>query len=75
MRCYHGLFLCSQFQLRTGSVSLGNGSGKVFTWFSAFSSTDGLVVWFGIGVTYLRLYKGLKAQGIDRKTLPFAPRV
>lgn len=56
-------------------MTLGNSSGVVFTWLSNFSATAGLVTWFGIGVTYLRFYKGMKAQGIDRRTLPFAPRV
>lgn len=27
--------------------------------------------WFCIAVTYIRFHKGLKAQGIDRKSLPF----
>ncbi|KAF8431958.1 amino acid permease [Boletus edulis BED1] len=55
-------------------MTLGNSSGIVFTWLSNFTATAGLVTWFGIGVTYLRFYKGMKAQGIDRKKLPFAPR-
>lgn len=35
------------------------------------TSIAGLMSWFGIFVTYLRFYKGMKAQGIDRSTLPF----
>ena len=31
----------------------------------------GLSSWFGISVTYIRFHRGLKAQGIDRRTLPF----
>ena len=31
----------------------------------------GLSSWFAIGVTYLRFRKGLKAQGIDRRSLPY----
>jgi yeast amino acid transporter len=27
--------------------------------------------WFGIGVTYIRFYQGMKAQGYDRKKLPY----
>lgn len=34
----------------------------------------GLVTWFGISVTYLRFYAGLKAQGYDRSTLPYSSR-
>jgi amino acid transporter len=56
-------------------LTVKSGSDRVFGWLSGFCATAGLVTWFGIGVTYLRFYKGMKAQGIDRRTLPFAPRV
>ena len=32
----------------------------------------GLITWFGISVTYIRFYKGFKAQGFDRSNLPYA---
>ena len=35
----------------------------------------GLSNWFGIAITYLRYYKGVKAQGVDRKKMPFASRL
>ena len=47
------------------------GSGKVFTWFANMTAIAGLLTWFGIAYTYIRFYAGMKAQGIDRKTLPF----
>jgi amino acid transporter len=71
---YVAVGVCSCFAF-LAYMTLGNSSGVVFTWLSNFSATAGLVTWFGIGVTYLRFYKGLKAQGIDRNALPFAPRV
>ena len=43
----------------------------MFGWFAAMTSVAGLVTWFGISVTYIRFYAGLKAQGIDRAKLPF----
>ncbi|KAF8550181.1 amino acid permease [Imleria badia] len=66
--------VCSCFAL-LAYLTIKEGPGKVFAWFSGFSSTAGLVTWFGIGVTYLRFYEGLKAKRIDRKTLPFASRI
>jgi len=48
------------------------GSGKVFNWFANMTSVAGLMTWFGISLTYLRFYAGMKVQGIDRKTLPFS---
>ncbi|KAF8431912.1 amino acid permease [Boletus edulis BED1] len=65
--------VCSCFAL-LAYLTIGDGSGKVFIWFSGFSSTAGLVTWFGIGVTYLRFHKGLQVQGIERSKLPYAPR-
>lgn len=35
----------------------------------------GLMTWFGISFTYLRFYKGFKAQGFDRSKLPFASKL
>lgn len=71
---YVAVGVCSCFAF-LAYMTLGTSSGIVFTWLSNFSATAGLVTWFGIGVTYIRFYKGLQAQGIDRKTLPFAPGV
>lgn len=50
------------------------GSGRVFGWFSNMTAIAGLMTWFGIAFTYLRFYAGLKAQNIDRTTLPFYSR-
>ncbi|KAJ7688439.1 amino acid permease-domain-containing protein [Mycena rosella] len=53
-------------------MSVTSGSGKVFGWFSNMTSVAGLMTWFGICLTYIRFYEGMKAQGYDRKHLPFA---
>jgi len=39
------------------------------------TSVAGLLTWFGISVTYIRFYAGMKVQGIDRRKLPFASRL
>lgn len=78
---------CSAFSF-LAFMSVKSGSSKVFQWFvnlvSLFfalfnmmpiflkSSIAGLMTWFGIGITYIRFYAGLKAQGYDRKKLPYA---
>jgi len=67
--------VCSCFAF-LAYLAVQAGPATVFNWLSGFSATAGFITWFSIGVTYLRFYKGMKAQGIDRKTfLPFAPRV
>ena len=39
--------------------------------FVNMTSVAGLISWFGICVTFLRFYAGMKAQGMDRKKLPY----
>lgn len=46
-------------------------SATVFNWFVSLSTVSGLITWACICITYLRFYAGLKAQGIDRNTLPW----
>ncbi|KIK97918.1 hypothetical protein PAXRUDRAFT_24437 [Paxillus rubicundulus Ve08.2h10] len=50
-------------------MAVGNSSGVVFTWFSSTTTTCGLTTWFGIDVTYLRSYKGMRV--FDRRKLPY----
>jgi amino acid transporter len=52
-------------------MSLGSTAGVVFGYFANLTASAGLLTWWGICVTYTRWYAGLKAQGIDRKTLPY----
>ena len=53
-------------------MGIKSGSGKVFGWFANMTAIAGLMTWFGIAVTYVRFYAGMKAQGFDRKKLPFS---
>lgn len=43
----------------------------VFNYFANLTSSCGLLTWFGILITYIQWHKGTKAQGFDRKSLPF----
>ena len=52
-------------------MGIKSGSGRVFGWFANLTAVAGLMTWFGISLTYLRFYKGMKAQGMDRSQLPF----
>ncbi|KAG2117922.1 amino acid permease/ SLC12A domain-containing protein, partial [Suillus discolor] len=52
-------------------MAVSSSAGSVFKRFSNMSAIAGLMTWFGISVTYLRFYKGMQVQGIDRKTLPY----
>ncbi|KAF7355053.1 Amino acid permease [Mycena sanguinolenta] len=65
------LIFCSSFAC-LAYMGITSGSNKVFTWFSNMTSIAGLMTWFGICVTYIRFYGGMKVQGYNRKDLPFA---
>ncbi|KAF8211435.1 amino acid permease/ SLC12A domain-containing protein [Mycena galopus ATCC 62051] len=65
------LLFCSAFAL-LAYMGIQSSSERVFTWFSNMTSVAGLMTWFGISLTYLRFYKGMKVQGYERKELPFA---
>lgn len=68
---YVAILTCSLF----GGLSymgINSGSGTVFGWFANMTAIAGLATWFGIAVTYIRFYKGFKAQGLDRSKLPYA---
>jgi len=65
------IVFCSLFST-LAYMGVTAGSGTVFTWFTSMTAIAGLMTWFGICVTYLRFYKGMKVQGYDRKALPYA---
>ena len=49
----------------------GKTAGQVFTYFQNLTAAAGLLTWWGICFMYIQFRKGLKAQGIDRKSLPY----
>ncbi|KAG6911818.1 hypothetical protein DXG01_000065 [Tephrocybe rancida] len=71
---YVSIIFCSLFALLS-YMGVNQGAGKVFQWLANMTAVAGLLTWFGISVTYLRFYKGLKVQGFDRRKLPFASRL
>ncbi|CAA7266616.1 unnamed protein product [Cyclocybe aegerita] len=58
-----------------GYMGIKSGSGRVFGWFANMTAIAGLMTWVGISITYIRFYAGMKAQGYDRTSLPFASKL
>ena len=56
------------------SVDSNGGAAKAFGWFQNLTTIAGLFTWCSICIAYLRFYKALKAQGINRDTLVFKSR-
>ncbi|KAI8069715.1 amino acid transporter [Gongronella butleri] len=67
---YVSLFFCSSFAFLS-FMGISESSNTVFGWFANMTSICGLITWLFIAITYLRFHAGMKAQGIDRSTLPF----
>ncbi|KIY48034.1 amino acid permease-like protein [Fistulina hepatica ATCC 64428] len=65
--CFIGVFVS------LGYLSCGSDSAaEVFGWLQDLVSAATFVNWIIICLVYLRFYYGLRAQGIDRKELPWA---
>jgi len=52
-------------------MSCSAGSNTVFTWFQNLTTISTLFTWVSINIAYIRFHAALKAQGVDRNTLPF----
>ena len=54
-------------------LSLGSGgASQAFTWLLNLSTVAGLIAWATLCFCYIRFYAALKAQGVSRKSLPWA---
>ncbi|KAI0741392.1 general amino acid permease 1 [Daedaleopsis nitida] len=52
-------------------MNVSAGAATVFNWFVSLSTVGGFFGWLSMNITYLFFYRGLKAQGIDRKKLVY----
>ncbi|KAF2089928.1 amino acid transporter [Saccharata proteae CBS 121410] len=52
-------------------LNCNNTATQVYNWFSSLVSISGFLQWAAIYWMHIRFRKGLAAQGIDHKTLPF----
>ncbi|KAK4500744.1 hypothetical protein PRZ48_008934 [Zasmidium cellare] len=52
-------------------LQCGSGSSVVITWFSSLVTGGGLINYVVMCITYIFFYRACKAQGLDRKTLPY----
>jgi amino acid transporter len=63
--CVVMLFPCLSF------LQLSSSSNKVLTWLINLITAGGVINYIVMAVTYIFFYNACKAQGIDRKTLPY----
>ncbi|KAH6693820.1 arginine permease [Plectosphaerella plurivora] len=67
---YYGVAVTAAMGL-LAFLNLSAGGGVVFDWLLNIVGIAGFVCWGGIAVCHLRFMAALKAQGIDRATLPY----
>ncbi|PWY84784.1 hypothetical protein BO70DRAFT_361183 [Aspergillus heteromorphus CBS 117.55] len=65
------VLFCGSFSLLSFMAASSGKAGTVFGYFSNMTAICGMISWAGILWTAVRWHKGLKVQGIDRKTLPY----
>ncbi|GAA5965192.1 hypothetical protein JCM8115_005386 [Rhodotorula mucilaginosa] len=68
---YYCIAVGVAFSLLSYMSAGSKSAGTVFNYFANMTSVCGLLTWWGICLTSTRFYAGLKAQGIDRKMLPY----
>ncbi|CCM02644.1 uncharacterized protein FIBRA_04748 [Fibroporia radiculosa] len=56
-------------------MSVSSGADTVFNWLVNLSTTGGFFSWGAMNVTYVQFYKGLRAQGYDRRTFSYYNRL
>ncbi|KAK0767021.1 hypothetical protein N5P37_000753 [Trichoderma harzianum] len=52
-------------------LQVGNGSAVVLDWLVSLITAGGIIDYLVMSVTYLWFYRACKAQGVDRKSLPY----
>lgn len=56
-------------------LSLGSGGpAEAFNWILVLSTLAGLLAWMTLCIAYIRFYRGVQVQGIDRSTFPYRGR-
>lgn len=55
-------------------LQVGNGSKKVVGWLIDLITAGGIIDYLVMNITFLFYYRACKAQGVDRKTLPYCGR-
>ncbi|EFZ01534.1 amino acid permease family protein [Metarhizium robertsii] len=55
-------------------LQVGNGSRKVVGWLVDLITAGGIIDYLSMSVTFIFYYRACKAQGIDRKTMPYYGR-
>lgn len=68
---YVCLTICSLF-CALAFMNASSGGATTFTYLTNTVTMFGGIAWWGILVTHIRFMAGLRAQGISRKTLPYA---
>ncbi|KAK7408637.1 hypothetical protein QQX98_009201 [Neonectria punicea] len=64
-------FIVTMFFPLISFLTVGNGSAQVVQWLGYLTQAAQLIDYIVMCITYVFFYRALKAQGIDRNTLPY----
>ncbi|ODO08463.1 hypothetical protein L198_00193 [Cryptococcus wingfieldii CBS 7118] len=68
---YYSVACISSFGLLAFLSAGSGGATQAFDWLQSITSLTGLLTWGSLCFTYTRFHAALKAQGIERNTLPW----
>ncbi|KAE8380497.1 amino acid permease/ SLC12A domain-containing protein [Aspergillus bertholletiae] len=52
-------------------LQVGSSSAQAITWFVSLVTGGGLINYFVMSITFINYYRACKAQGVDRKKMPY----
>ncbi|OAA72304.1 Amino acid/polyamine transporter I [Cordyceps fumosorosea ARSEF 2679] len=67
---YYSVGFCCMFGC-LGFLNLSSSGKEVFDWLLSITSVAGFITWSLINYCHIRFMKALKAQNVDRSTLPY----
>ncbi|KAJ6459644.1 amino acid permease/ SLC12A domain-containing protein [Mycena sanguinolenta] len=67
----YSLAFCSLFGLLGYLVCGKEGANEAFNWLSNITTIGSMITWFGVALSHIRWYRGMKVQGLSRDELPF----
>lgn len=68
---YLAIMTCATFAA-LAFMSIGSSAGVAFGYLASLGSAGGLLMWLSTCATYIRFEAGLRAQNVDRSSLPYA---
>ncbi|KAJ7092972.1 amino acid permease/ SLC12A domain-containing protein [Mycena belliarum] len=67
----YSLAVCSAFACLAYLACGKQGANDAFNWLANITTLGSMITWWGVALSHIRWYRGMKAQGLSRDVLPF----